>query len=214
MPAPGREPRATLIRHAEFADAEVVGGLLASALDSKYRPALGRRAADALTQVLRDELRTPTHGYWVAERDRNIIGAAHLATAEDVPPVGVAKRLSKIIGWTHAIWALAALSILAHGPLEDDEGYVGEVVVAADARRQGVAATLMEHLAAHATGLGKSRLTLWVTNDNAPARALYTGLGYTERGTRTWLVGRLLFGSAGAVLMEKRLIATRESSKS
>jgi ribosomal protein S18 acetylase RimI-like enzyme len=211
-PTPGRQSIPTVIRPAMFADAEAVGVLLASALEAKYRPTLGRRAAAALTNVIRDELRTPPHGYWVAERGGSIIAAAHLATAEDAPAVGLAQRLSQIIGWTRTIWALSALSILAHGPLEDDEAYIGELAVAAHARRQGVAATLMGQLDVHATALGKTRLTLWVTHDNAPARALYADLGFSERARRTWRVGRLVFGSPGALLMEKRLIASAEVS--
>jgi len=200
-----------VIRPAEHSDAEAVGALLATALDAKYRPTLGRHAAAALTNVLHEDLRTPAHGYWVAVRRGTIVGAAHLATAEDLPPTGVVQRLSQTVGWWRAIWALTALSILAHGPLADDEAYVGELVVAPNVRRQRVGATLMEHLDARATALGKSRLTLWVTDDNAPARALYTGLGFTECAQRNWHVGRLVFGSRGAVLMEKRLIPAGET---
>ena len=71
------------------------------------------------------------------------MGAAHMAVAEDPPPHGVARRLADVIGWPRTLWALGALSILAHGPLAEDEAYVGEVAVAADARRQGVGAMLM-----------------------------------------------------------------------
>jgi len=204
-PAARREPPATQIRHAEYGDAAAVGELLASALAPKYRPTLGRRAAEALTWVIGQELRTPTHGYWVAERDARVIGAAHLATAEDAPPTGVAHRLAHVVGWTRALWALSALSILAHGPLEEDEAYVGELAVSPDARRQGVGVMLMRHLDAQAEARGKARVTLWVTDDNDAARALYAGLGFTEQTDRRWHVGRLIFGSRGAILMEKQL---------
>jgi ribosomal protein S18 acetylase RimI-like enzyme len=204
-PPTRREPAVTQIRHAEYADAAAVGALLATALAPKYRPTLGHRAAEALTGIIGHELRTPTHGYWVAERDARVIGAAHLATAEDAPPSGVAHRLAHVIGWTRALWALSALSILAHGPLEQDEAYVGELAVAPDARRQGVGVMLMLHLDAQAEARGKSRVTLWVTDDNDAARALYTGLGFTEHAGRRWHLGRLIFGSRGAILMEKQL---------
>ncbi len=207
-PSAGREPAATQIRHAEYADAAAVGELLASALAPKYRPTLGSRAAEALTRLIGHELRTPTHGYWVAERDARVIGAAHLATAEDVPPTGVAQLLADVIGWSRALWALSALSILAHGPLEEDEAYVGELAVAPDARRQGVGVMLMRHLDAQAAARGKSRVTLWVTDDNDAARALYARLGFTEHTGRRWHLGRLVFKSRGAILMEKRLTGT------
>ena len=204
-PASRPDPAATTIRLAEYADAGAVGALLANALSPKYRPTLGRRAAEALTRIIGDELRSSTHGYWVAERSAQVIGAAHLATAEDHPPTGVARRLAHVVGWTRALWALAALSILAHGPLAPDEAYVGEVAVAPEARRQGVGLMLMRHLDQAATAQGKSRITLLVTDDNAAARALYAGLGFTEHADRRWHLGRLIFKSRGAILMEKQL---------
>ena len=207
-PAARREAPATQIRQAQYADAPAVGALLASALAPKYRPTLGRRSAEALTRVIAHELRASVHGYWVAERDAKVIGAAHLATAEDQPATGVARRLAQVVGWTRTLWALSALSILAHGPLDDDEAYVGELAVAPDARRQGVGLMLMRHLDAQAQARGKSRITLWVTDDNAAARALYAGLGFTEHSDRRWRVGRLIFKSRGAILMEKDLSGT------
>ena len=129
-PAARREPPGALIRTAEYADAEAVGALLATALAPKYRPTLGRRAAEALTRIIGHELRGSAHGYWVVERDATIIGAAHLATAEDQPSTGVARRLAQVVGWTRTVWALGALSILAYGPLDEDEAYVGELAVA------------------------------------------------------------------------------------
>jgi GNAT superfamily N-acetyltransferase len=199
------QPRPVVVRHAEPDDAPALGALLASALEAKYRPTLGRRAADALTRVIADDLGNTTHGYWVAAQDGRVVGAAHMAVAEDPPPHGVARRLADVIGWPRTLWALGALSILAHGPLADDEAYVGEVAVAADARRQGVGVLLMAHLDRAAAERGKSRMTLWVTDDNAPARALYAHLGFSDRGARHWRVGRLVFGSSGATLMEKRI---------
>jgi ribosomal protein S18 acetylase RimI-like enzyme len=210
-PATRPDPAATTIRLAVYADAGAVGALLANALAPKYRPTLGRQAAAALTSIIGYELRSSTHGYWVAERDAQVIGAAHLATAEDQPPTGVARRLAHVVGWTRALWALGALSILAHGPLEADEAYVGELAVAPEARRQGVGLMLMRHLDQAATAQGKSRITLWVTDDNSAARALYAGLGFTERADRRWHLGRLIFNSRGAILMEKRLAGSGAS---
>ncbi|WP_341212535.1 GNAT family N-acetyltransferase [uncultured Limimaricola sp.] len=52
--------------------------------------------------------------------------------------------------------------------------------VAASARRRGVGRALMEMAAGWARAQGALTLTLAVTRANAPARALYAGLGYAE----------------------------------
>lgn len=205
-PAGGRRD-APLIRKALPGDAAGIAHLLADALGAKYRPTLGRRAAAALEEVIRAELERGGHGYWIAERDARVVGSAHMAIVEDTPPQGVTRRLAGVIGWPRAIWSLVALSILAHGPLGDDEAYIGEVAVAPPSRREGIALALMQRVEAQARAVGKTRLTLWVTTDNGAARALYARLGFSPRARRTWFAGRLLFGSRGADLMEKRLSA-------
>jgi len=159
------------------------------ALDAKYRPTLGRHAAAALTNVLHEDLRTPAHGYWVAVR-RGPLSA---------PRIWPPPKICHPLAWCSACPRPSA----GGGHLGPDcaldsrpraarrrRGYVGELVVAPNVRRQRVGATLMEHLDARATALGKSRLTLWVTDDNAPARALYTGLGSPNvpSATGTWAV--------------------------
>lgn len=199
------QPAAPVVRLARPGDAEEVGVLLAEALGAKYRPTLGRRAAQALTAVIAADLVLPGHGYVVATHAGRIVGTAHVAVAEDPAPTGVARRLAREVGWIRATWALGALSILAHGPLRSDEAYVGEVAVAADMRRRGVGEQLMTRLDEIARERGKSRMTLWVTDDNGPALALYARLGFTHRDARRWRFGRMVFGSPGMQLLEKRL---------
>jgi ribosomal protein S18 acetylase RimI-like enzyme len=201
-----RQRAPVLIRIATPDDAPALGDLLASALAAKYGPTLGPKAAEALASVISNDLRGPRHGYWVADRDAAVVGSAHLALAGDSPPRGMTRRLARVVGWRRALWTLAALSVLAHGPLADDEAYVGEVAVEATARRQGIALQIMNRLVVEAARLGKTRMTLLVTTDNAPAIELYTLLGFTPRSTRRWTVGRWIFGSPGATLMEKRIV--------
>jgi ribosomal protein S18 acetylase RimI-like enzyme len=203
-PDPG-DPLALDIRPADAADAAALGRLLADALAAKYRPTLGRRAADALTRVIADDLTRPGHGYWVAASGGRVVGAAHLSLAEDAQTSGTARRLADVVGWPRTVWALGALSVLAHGPLASDEAYVGEVAVLPEARRQGIAARLMDRMGDIARERGKTRMTLWVTDDNVAARALYARLGFSERAARRWRLGRLVFGSPGARLLEKPL---------
>jgi ribosomal protein S18 acetylase RimI-like enzyme len=203
--AGSRQRGPVIVRLAQPDDASALGTLLASALAAKYRPTLGPHAAEALAAVISDELRGFGHGYWVAEREAVIVGGAHLAIAGDPAPRGVARRLAPIVGWARALWTLCALSLLAHGPLSDDEAYVGEVAVDPAERRQGIATDLMSRLTTEAARHGKARMTLWVTTDNTAALALYARLGFEPRADRRWHVGRWIFGSPGVTLMEKRL---------
>jgi len=55
---------------------------------------------------------------------------------------------------------------------------LNDMFVAPQARRQGVAAALLREAAAHARALGAASLSLSTALDNAPAQALYEGLGW------------------------------------
>jgi ribosomal-protein-alanine N-acetyltransferase len=86
-----------------------------------------------------------------------------------------------------------------------DEAEVLTLAVRPAARRRGVAGALMETgLVLLATG-GARRILLEVAAENAPAIALYIGLGFTQAGERrdyygpgrhAWLLGRDLGGEA------------------
>ena len=65
-----------------------------------------------------------------------------------------------------------------------DEGYITNVAVRPDCRRQGVAAALLDALEAQGTERELAFLTLEVRQSNAPARALYEKLGYLQAGLR------------------------------
>ena len=65
-----------------------------------------------------------------------------------------------------------------------DEGYITNVAVSPDARRQGIARTLIEKLTAEARAAGLAFVTLEVRVSNAPAIALYEGAGFGRVGVR------------------------------
>ena len=65
-----------------------------------------------------------------------------------------------------------------------DEGYITNVAVRPDGRRQGVAAALLDALEAQGKERELAFLTLEVRQSNAPARALYEKLGYLQAGLR------------------------------
>lgn len=65
-----------------------------------------------------------------------------------------------------------------------DEGYITNVAVRPDCRRQGVASSLLQALEARGRARNLTFLTLEVRQSNVPARALYEKLGYAQAGLR------------------------------
>ena len=65
-----------------------------------------------------------------------------------------------------------------------DEGFVTNVAVDPTARRQGIAAALLAHMADYAVAHAFYRITLEVRVSNAAAIALYEGAGYVRDGVR------------------------------
>ena len=65
-----------------------------------------------------------------------------------------------------------------------DEGYISNVAVSPDHRRQGIASALIEALLRRAEELQLSFLTLEVRESNGPAIALYERFGFSPVGRR------------------------------
>ena len=65
-----------------------------------------------------------------------------------------------------------------------DEAEILTLAVRPAARRRGIASRLTAQAARSARALGATRLFLEVAEDNAPARALYTSLGFQPVGRR------------------------------
>ena len=65
-----------------------------------------------------------------------------------------------------------------------DEGYITNVAVSPDCRRQGVGRALIAELAQRARAQGLSFVTLEARASNVPAIALYEGAGFVRVGVR------------------------------
>ena len=193
---------AIVVRDAAEADAGPVAEIVAEGLASKYRPALGGGAARGIAALLRRDLReVPSSRHLVAELDGRLAGAVHLAL-DAAGDTGFPSTLARELGWLAAVRATFVMSIIGHGRMAPDEAYVDELAVAEWARRRGVARALLDACAREGRRAERSRLTLWVTTDNGPARALYAAAGFRETRRRRWIAGRLLFRAPGAILME------------
>lgn len=198
-------PGAVRARPATAGDAPAVAALLADALGEKYRPAYGPRAPRAIEALVRAEIGGGASGYVVADADGRVVGTAHLSTSANAGVPDWRPTLRRTVGRPRAAWAGVVLSLLWHGPLAAGEGYVGEVAVDPAWRRRGVASVLMAAVESTARERGCHVVSLWVTLDNAGARALYEGRGFREVRRRRLPFGRRLFGTSGMALMHLAL---------
>lgn len=198
-----------VVRDARPGDADALAAIVADGLAAKYRPALGNAAARAIAALVRHDMETGAGSrHLVAELDGRIAGAVHLVT-DGGPPGGMTATLVREVGWWTALRAVLVLSLLAHEGIRPDEAYLDELAVAGWARRRGVGRALLEACAREGSRAGRRRLTLWVTTDNAPARALYAAAGFEETRRRRMLAGRLVFRAPGATLMARPLAPGR-----
>ena len=85
-----------------------------------------------------------------------------------------------------------------------DEAEILTITVAPSARGQGIAAGLMEAVAAHMVAAGVTSLFLEVAEDNEAALALYRRLEFTEVGRRPAYYARLN-GAVAALIMALKL---------
>ena len=194
-----------MVRDARPEDADAVAAIVADGLAAKYRPALGGAAARAIAALVRHHMEAGTGSrHLIAELDGRIAGAVHLVTGGG-PPSGTTATLVRAVGWWTTLRAILVLSLLAHEGIRPDEAYLDELAVAGWARRRGVGRALLEACIREGRRAGRRRLTLWVTTDNAPARALYAAAGFEETRRRRMLAGRLVFRAPAASLMARPL---------
>ena len=83
-----------------------------------------------------------------------------------------------------------------------DEGYISNVAVSPEARRQGIGRLLIRTLLDRAEKLELSFVTLEVRESNAPAIALYAGFGFLPVGRRKKYYER---PAEDAILMTKMM---------
>lgn len=81
-----------------------------------------------------------------------------------------------------------------------DEAEVITIGVAPTARRTGIAAAMLAIAEGDAAKRGAKKMFLEVSADNSAARALYSGAGYTEIGTRP-----KYYDGVDAIMMRKNI---------
>ena len=112
-----------------------------------------------------------THAQALAYSDQMWERRAADCAASDATSLFFAERDGEVVG-------------LAGGFFEDGEPMPSLISmwVAPSARGQGAGEALTEAVVAWVRSLGATRLQLWVTETNAPAKALYRRTGFVETG--------------------------------
>lgn len=110
---------------------------------------------------------SPTAAHWSTQQYENFFSATG------------PERLLLVADEAGAVKAFVVA--LAAGP----EWEIENIVIAATARRQGLATRLITALMEQARDRGAAQLWLEVRESNLPARGLYQSLGFVECGRRT-----------------------------
>lgn len=77
-------------------------------------------------------------------------------------------------------YVFAALEPLSWKELRGPAGFIHDLLVTEEARRAGTATRLMDAAIAWLRERGAPRVILWTAAPNAPAQALFRGLGFRE----------------------------------
>lgn len=136
---------------------------------------------------------------------------------EDAPALAALSQVSEPEAWSEASWReqLAQPATLALATGDPATGLTGAIVLSlvhdfADIlnllvhpahRRQGLASHLLRAALSRAGERGIARLHLDVNVNNAAARVLYAGFGFSEDGRRL----RYYPGGADAILMSRQI---------
>lgn len=194
-----------VVRVADSRDRDAVTDILVGGLGAKLLPAFGRSASAAVGAMLDTEFSSQSCNYFVAILNDHIAGVVHLDVG-DPRDSSLLDDIRRAVGWPVTLRATAVLGALAPPVPTRREGMIEELAVHPSARRRGVASALLTRCEAEAVARGRDALILQVTNDNEGAIALYRRSGFRVRSQRRWMLRRWLFGSPGALIMEKSLL--------
>jgi ribosomal protein S18 acetylase RimI-like enzyme len=129
--------------------------------------------------------------------------AQYLGQIFATPGVGTWLPEASLVAHRNGPDALAGLVVTTE--VADGIAHVAQIAVDPLHRRRGLGRRLLLSAAVRAASVGANRLTLIVASHNTAARALYTSLGFSRRGT-------FLFGQRGAAPRRVAGIAIRAAA--
>jgi ribosomal protein S18 acetylase RimI-like enzyme len=210
--SPPAVPLAIEIRAARMDDIYPVLRLHHEAFADKFGAAFGRSGTElgleAMAEAWRRQGMSALRGMLVATVDRRVVGTVSIRTAEMGGDTSGQAELAfhKVLGAWGALRSIFALSLLDH-TVERHEGYITDVAVLSEFRRQGIARALLGRAEQEARLRAKQFLGLYVSGSNLRARALYEQLGFVQWRVRRSLWASLILRQGTWVYMRKELTA-------
>jgi len=132
------------------------------------------------------------------------LAALHALAFDDTPRPWTASEFAALLGQEAAL-LVARPAGFALGRIAGPEAELLTLAVHPGARRRGLGSALVAAFEAAAAARGAAEALLEVAETNAPARALYHGLGYRPVGRRPGYYRRAAAPPLDALVLRKRL---------
>ncbi|GEM_PF-213441 len=196
-----------IIRDYRESDYEYVIKIMSSAFNDRFKHPFDYDDEE-LTEFFKDiEFfpKDPVEGYFVAESDGKIVGAINLnwrelkQKAEFLDFIELRKKYSK----RKLLKSFLATLALIEVP-EKNECYVEAIAITEEAKRQGIASSLLKKADEFALEKGFSKLSLHVAASNKPAEELYKSHGFRTRKYYSSRVLKWLLNESSFKFMTKK----------
>ena len=163
-----------------------------------YWQAFGRKLGRVMGPESRalafiERVMLPGHAFLALDPGGQVVGVIGCRTAQGAFVGGTYEDLQAVYGRLGALWRSRALSVLAQD-LPVGAIIVDGLVVAPEARGQGVGAQLAEALIGWARGEGYRAVLLDVVEGNTQALELYDWLGFRRSGIRRSRLTKAIYG--------------------
>ncbi|WP_119067419.1 GNAT family N-acetyltransferase [Rubrobacter indicoceani] len=175
------------LREATPEDDGAIAALVIDGFLDKFRPVFGR-GMDESVKIMEKWVSLEhrfggvtsfvIEGYEAGEIIASV-GVRVAPSEDDVMARGLWRTLNRNLGFLRAMWATTMLSYPRYTALTG-EAYVERLVVAPEARKQGLARSLLDASYDLARETHKRSVGLHVSGNNIPAMRLYENEGFTE----------------------------------